>query len=238
MDKSIVERILKLNSDFYQLHGDSFSNSRSKAWEGWGRVLKNLYQLEKDNLKIVDLGSGNGRFYDYLRKNFNEKFDYLAVDTSEVLLNNASKRYGKFSNYKQQKVDVILNLEKINNTFDVTVAFGLTHHIPSDDLRKSFFEKTADLTKQNGVLVLSFWYPKESKFISNKEFDSKSLDTGDFFMGWGNKKDAVRFVHIYSDGDINKLVALMKEKSLFLLDKFTADITSKSSNLYLIFKKE
>jgi SAM-dependent methyltransferase len=238
MNKSITERILKLNRDFYQLHGVSFSDTRAKPWKGWDRILDILKASKKDSLSVLDLGCGNGRFFTFLDKNFRKDFKYLGLDLSNPLLDIAIGKYGKNKNYKQKKFDVISDVNKIEGVYDIVVAFGLTHHIPSQVLRKGWFNAVARLVNNGGVLILTFWDldKKEIAEVNTKK-QQNGLDAGDVYIGWKEQKGELRYVHTYSHNEINKIIEIQKTNGLILQDRFSDDRAKNSSNLYLVFKR-
>jgi SAM-dependent methyltransferase len=237
MDLSIAKRILKLNKDFYQSHGESFSESRERPWKGWGRVVRLIRGLKKDTIKVLDLGSGNARFYAYLKNNLRRNFNYLGVEQSSSLRKVAGERYVLDSGFRQQEADVFTELSKVKGLYDVVVAFGLTHHIPSRRMRNAWFKKVASLVKKEGLLILTFWKIKEELKQDCFIVDSKELDQGDLFLGWKKVKGAVRYVHSYTELEINDVINSITTQNFTNKAKFYSDTSNKSCNLYLVFKK-
>jgi len=85
MNKITIDKLLKLNKDFYNNVSPSFSKTRQYGWPGW----KILLQYLKDNNfkceKVIDLACGNGRFYNSAVKYFPDIL-YLGIDDNEILL--------------------------------------------------------------------------------------------------------------------------------------------------------
>lgn len=215
----------------------SFSESRQAPWKGWGKVLDQINILRKEHIKVLDLGSGNTRFYSYLKNNLKKDFEYLGVDQSNPLIKIAHEKYARNNNFSQQKVDVITDLDRINGLYDVVVAFGLTHHIPSSFLRKEWFKRVGSLVEKDGLLILTFWQIEKVQELNLTIIDKSKLDQGDMFLGWKKMKDAVRYVHLYSDLEINDVTTIINQNKITNIDRFYSDKSNKSSNLYLVFKK-
>jgi cyclopropane fatty-acyl-phospholipid synthase-like methyltransferase len=232
MNSKEVRQILELNERFYQSVFREFSKTRQKPWEGWGRVIDITTKMfggrisdeksrKSDGIKILDLGCGNGRFLKFIAPKI-EKFEYTGVDMNNDLLSEAQKIKvlpGK-QNKKLVKEDVILDIRKIDEKYDVVVAFGLTHHIPGQNIRKQWFEYLPKLLNKPGLLVITFW-----------EFEK---NPGDYILGWGQKSpepSKVRFCHKYSENEIKKIENIFKKSGLKPVEKYRAD----NKNLYLIF---
>ncbi len=200
-------------------------------------ILDRINGIKISNIRILDLGSGNARFYDYLKINLNKHFDYLGLDQSNLLMQEACEKYSGDKNFKQQKLDIITDLDKIEGLYDVVVAFGLTHHIPSVTIRHDWFNKVGKLVAGGGLLALTFWIMEKPYEQKGAGIDITELDQGDTFLGWKKTKDAVRFAHLYNTSEINDVISIQKQNKLQLKQKFYSDKSKKSSNLNLIFQK-
>lgn len=236
-----VKQILKLNEEFYQSVAKDFSRTRQKPWEGWGRVIENIKKYfgtgqspqPYGRIKVLDLGCGNGRFFNFLNENLSNVV-YTGIDINNDLLGDFRTQSGTRSkigsNLRARPCtgpgpvflthDIISDMDKVSGKFDIVVAFGLTHHIPGDSFRKRWFKKLPKLlSSAKSLLVLSFW-----------EFEKKP---GDYLVSWGNKSETPRYCHKYSKREINEIVRYCKSQKLKLIDKYKAD----NKNLYLVFGK-
>ncbi len=212
MDKKGIKQIINLNKNFYQLIGKDFSKKRQYPWKGWDRIIETIPTSTKT---VLDLGCGNGRFYDFISKKY-PNIEYTGLDTNNDLLDEAKKKYGneKFSN-----VDIFSGLNKIYSKYDLVTVFGVTHHIPDENFRKEWFASLIDLLSSSGILVLSFW-----------QFEKGA---GDYLVSWDNRKDTKRYCHQYSEKELGKIIKNYEKIGLKLLDRFIADNTNK----YLVFGK-
>jgi trans-aconitate methyltransferase len=216
MNLKAVKDILNLNRDFYQSVSKDFSITRQRPWVGWDRAVESAVgalQVGKEGIKVLDIGCGNGRFYDFISKKI-DNIEYIGVDIDNDLLNEAKDKYPKAEFTKE---DIFENLDNIKGKYNIVCAFGVTHHIPDDSFRTQWFSKLPNLLDSKAVLILTFWNFKDKP--------------GDYFLGWKERKDVKRYCHQYSDEEICTVVEMYKKNNLKLIDRFISD----KENLYLIF---
>ena len=222
MIKKDILEINELNSKFYALHADSFDRSREFYWEGFNDALEFI----GNNSKILDLGCGNARFFKFLKEN-EVNVNYLGVDNNPNFIEKNKENYPKA---KFKNLDVITSLNQIQDTFDVIVVFGVTHHIPSKEYRKMWFEQAIKLVEKGGYIVISFWnfdIKKEDKSFKT-EFYNKEVS--DYFLGWKRDFSEHRYCHRYSEAEIDEI------KKLFENFELIKDF-NKEDNRYLIFHR-
>ncbi len=128
MERSYAEYILKKTKDDYNLIAEDFSRVRSRMWEEM-RFLVDDYMIAGE--RILDLGCGSGRFFEFLR---DKKVDYIGIDNSERLIEIAKKKYPK----TRFQVTDVLNLPFHRNFFDKIYSIAVLHHIPSEEFRLQF----------------------------------------------------------------------------------------------------
>ncbi|MFH1648701.1 MAG: class I SAM-dependent methyltransferase [Patescibacteria group bacterium] len=211
MDDKRIKQIINLNKKFYQQIGKDFSGKRQYPWKGWARIIKNFSDIKS----VLDLGCGNGRFYQFISKKY-PNIEYMGIDTNNDLLDEAREKYG---NEKFLNLDIFSDFKEIKDRYDLVVGFGVTHHIPDENLRNKWFLELVNFINPDGFLVLSFW-----------EFEK---EPGDYLVSWDNRKDTKRFCHQYSKSEIKEIIKEYKKANLKLLDQFKDDNT----NEYLVFGK-
>jgi SAM-dependent methyltransferase len=217
---SQIKQILKLNKKFYHSVSKDFSNTRRSDWRGWYRALDTFQNYGGNgnlNIKILDLGCGNGRLLTLLESKF-KRFTYTGYDTNNDLLSDAKVAHKEIGKNKMLfvKKDVISNLSKIRAKYDLVCCFGLTHHIPDQKFRLSWFSSLAGIVSKGGILICTFW-----------DFERRS---GDYLVDWDNKNIA-RYCHKYSKKELGEIVKIFTKKGFTLIDKYSAD----NSNTYMIF---
>ena len=225
MNEKEIKQILNLNKKFYQSVAKDFSATRKKPWEGWDRAVKimkkELRKVEGEDkiIKILDLGCGNGRFFEFINSRITN-INYVGVDINNDLLREAEEKYTRKNGVvKFIKKDILNNIESLKGGYDVVVVFGLTHHIPNKIFRKKWFSHLPKILNKNGLLILTFW-----------EFEKKP---GDYLVGWDNKKNIARYCYQYPEADIKNLIKNYEKSGLKILDDYFAD----NKNRYLIFGK-
>jgi len=212
MDKEYAEFLMKKTSQDYNLIASHFSRVREKTWEEF-RFLFEEYLIPGE--KVLDLGCGNGRFFEFFKE---KNIDYFGVDSSEKLIEIAKKKYpkGKF------QVANALNLPFPSNFFDKVYSLAVLHHIPSKEFRLRFLKEVKRVLKPEGLLILTVWnlWPRGNlfgilqtkqksrlwlilKFTILKIFGRSKLDFKDIIMPWHNIPRC--YFHCFTKGELEKL---------------------------------
>ena len=229
MKKEYAEDLLKKTKEDYNKIAPEFSATRYQTWKET-EFLFNDYVMPGD--KVLDLGCGNGRFFEFLE---DKDIDYIGVDFSEKLIEIAKKKYPKI---KFQVADA-LNLPFPNNYFDKIYSIAVLHHIPSEKFRRQFLEEARRILKPNGFFILTVWETESKKnlnlFIKDTALRlTGKLEKGDTFRPWGNK-DAERYFHYFSEKELTKLVKQTKFK--IIKQGVTTNERGNKKNIYLIVQK-
>jgi len=228
MKKEYAENLLKKTKQDYNEIAQEFSATRYQIW-GETEFLFNDYVMPGD--KVLDLGCGNGRFFEFLK---DKDIYYIGVDFSEKLIEIAKEKYPKV---KFQVADA-LNLPFPNNYFDKIYSIAVLHHIPSEEFRIQFFEEVRRILKPNGFFILTVWKPESKKnlnvFLKGTALKlTGKLEKGDTFRPWG--KDAERYFHYFSEKELTKLAEQTKFK--IIEQGIIANERGNRKNIYLIAQK-
>ena len=230
MDKEYAQQLLNKTKEDYNLIADDFSRTRAMIWPEI-TVLFDKYIKEND--KILDLGCGNGRYFDYFSQ---KKIEYSGVDNSGRLIDLAKARHPQ----ADFRVADALNLPFSENFFDKIFSVAVFHHIPSREMRIEFLNEAKRVLKQGGILMLTVWKFKKNKELSLlfksfilRLFQKTKLDLWDFMEPWANKTD--RYYHYFTKSE---LISLSK-KSGFKIKEIGVMKSAKSNrrNTYLVLKK-
>jgi SAM-dependent methyltransferase len=125
----------------YNTIAERFSRARQDVWPEFDFLFKNAKG------KVLDLGCGNGRFYEKLKHT-----DYTGLDISDKLIGIAQKKYGK----EKFKVGSALDMPFLEKEFDLIYSFALLHHI-SPENHNRFKEEVKRVLKEGGVFILTVW---------------------------------------------------------------------------------
>ena len=247
MNSKTFNKIIKLNKSFYKKNSVEFSKSRQNAWVGWGRVVETIKKRFNDKKKItvLDIGCGNGRFLSYIREELGGwNISYAGLDINKSFLKEAEVLYGKNKKVEFKHFDIINNISDINAHYDVVVGFGITHHIPSSEFRKTWFYCMQNLLNNNALLCLTFWqiqndtrFEKSVKSIKIPNFviAGSELDDGDYFLGWADKKATYRYVHVYRKQEIGSVISTLSNCGIKVISDFYRDGKTRALNRYLLF---
>lgn len=231
MEKEYAQYLLKKTSQDYNLISEDFARRREKPWPEF-RFLFDNYLIPEE--KILDLGCGNGRFFEFFQE---KKIDYFGVDFSEKLIKIAKKKYPQA---KFQVADAF-NLPFPSHYFDKVYSLSVFHHIPSEELRLQFLKEIKRVLKPKGILILTNWKPRRwkerlliLKFAILKLLTLSKLDFGDVFEPWGKK--IKRYYHFFTPKELRSLI----EKSEFRIKEIglVKNERGNRQNIYLIAFKD
>lgn len=239
MDSETATRLIELNRNFYGRFGDSFSATRHRIQPGVRRVLE---RLEVDE-SILDLGCGNGELARELAKR-GYHGSYLGIDFSLPLLRDAEMLPEGFS-AKFVQAD-ITQLSEISDKlsviggWSVVTAFAVLHHIPSHELRLSVLRVVRQLVKDSGLFVHSNWQFLNSEKLKARiqpwepaGVDPYKVETGDYLLDWRSEGDGLRYVHHFSEKELNELA---KASRFHVAESFYSDGHGGRLGLYQIWR--
>ncbi len=236
MDTQAQQRLLQINSDFYNSFADSFAGTRYGAQPGWDRIIPHF----PDPCQVLDLGCGNGRFAHFLDERL-AQVDYTGLDGSEQLIEIARKRAGNLSHTAAAFRAVNLDQRDWQGdfgAFDVVVALAVMHHIPSFAARSAFLRAAASCLAPTGVLILSNW-----RFAHNARMRKKivpwqqvglsdaDVEPGDYLLDWKKDGTGYRYAHQLDEAEV---VELAKEVGLQVIEQFHADGREGDLSLYTV----
>lgn len=230
MNNDKAQKIIDTTKDIYDKIAEKYASVRDEPWQEmdflFGKFLKT-------GDKVLDLGCGNGRFYESFLKN---GAFYTGVDNSQKLLDIAKKNYseGEFI------LASALNLPFSDESFDAVYGIAILHHIPSAELRKKFMEEAKRVLKKGGYLVLTVWDLKDKQEQEKKKerfniFDlfRQRKDRDDVFIPWYGAKDC--FFHVFTMETFRRTV---DESGLLIVEHGEILVGRKPyKNMYLVAKK-
>ena len=227
MDIDYAKQILLKTVEDYNSIADKYSRVREKDWKEMD-FLFDKYLDPKD--RVLDLGCGNGRFYDSF---VGKEVEYFGVDPSLNLIDIAKKNHPQ-GNFQVASGD---SLPFSGNYFDKVFSIAVLHHIPSLDFRSQFLKEAKRVLKDDGYLILTVWNLKEKvdkDFNLLSWFKRRKLDKGDVFLPWYGSDNT--YFHCFN---LEELVQLVKDSGFEVLDKGEILVGQRPySNFYIVAKKQ
>jgi len=204
MNKEIAKNILNDNKNTWNNIAEKFELTRHRVWD-----LEPLADYAKSDMKVLDLGCGNGRLYETLK---DKGVEYTGIDISENLIAIAKKNYSFCASpsHTQFLIGDGLALPFENNSFDIIYSIAVFHHLPSRALRIQFLKEAKRVLKKDGKIILIVWNLWQRKYFkllvkySLLKFLHKSkLDCGDLYIPWQNQHQ--RYHHAFTKKELVKL---------------------------------
>jgi len=211
MKEKTKKEILASVKKTYNSIAKDFSKTRKMGWDEFEEFLKYI----KDNDSIVDLGCGNGRFYQFLKGK--RKVKYTGIDNSKKLLEEARKIIKEAKKPQTSKPKFIegdlLKIPAKPASTKVVTCIAAFHHLPSSSLREKSLKEMHRILQKNGKLILTVWnlleQPKYKKAVTKAKI--KWLTTlGKYekrglLIPWGETK-IPRYYYAFKQKEIEKLL--------------------------------
>lgn len=249
MTDQTILRLNQLTTTWYQTIAAEFDSTRQQPWEGWGETVASILEVtqELESLKILDLGCGNGRWAGWLAELLPDSaIAYTGIDNEPQLLEKAAAVLPTTWKHQLLDLDIIATLLKqmqlpLEGMYHLIGAFGLIHHIPSQQLRTKLLNELYRLLAPQGLLILAAWQPE----VLNRDslqplaptsfgIDPEALEPEDMLLGWKNRRDIARFCHQLTDQEARELFSSQKWQ---VLAQFQADGKNHLANKYWVLQK-
>ena len=226
---SFAQKLIQETQENYNILAAHFSYTRSSIWSD----LKIFTPEIKPKAKILDIGCGNGRVFGLFK---NKNVDYLGIDFSKNLINEAEKRYPQ-AKFKIGDITVKKTWQNFKNKFDFVFCVAVLHHLPTQQLKKELTQQIWQALKPNGKAFIAVWNLWQKKYLKH-HFSIKSLK-----LKWQLKNISALYIpYKYNQAIINRFLhrfTLKELNNLFLGANFTVEKSwSSGKNLCLEAKKQ
>ena len=231
MNNKTAKRVLAENKASYDRMSGEFSSSRARFWE----ELIFLGEHANPGMKVLDIGCGNGRFYEVIA---NRETEYTGVDNSVGLLAEAKKKHPDVTFIEGDATA----LPFPDASFDIAYSFAVIHHIPGRGLRKKFVQEAARVLHPGNTFIITSWYLWHPRYVMKlflsglrSVFLLSPLDLGDIMHTFGKAKHS-RYLHAFTERGLKRLL----EKNGF--EVVASEIASRESgsgeqNILIIGRK-
>ncbi len=238
----MIEKLLRLNQDFYATYAQSFAATRHSVQPGVQRLLPSILKAKL----VLDLGCGNGNLAELLKsRGFSGM--YIGVDENAYFLEQAEASAQDASSGSYAFIQGSLaeaNWMELVNQADAICSFGTLHHLPGADLHRHFFSTISSKLSPNGRLFLSCWQvlgnPRLEKHLvpwNLTEPGAEEVENSDLLMDWRadpGKPAKLRYVHHFSPLELRELG---ESQGLVLQDEFFSDGKEGNLGLYQVWQK-
>jgi SAM-dependent methyltransferase len=253
MDEKTVRTLNAINRSFYRDAAAEFSATRRDPWPGWERLLPLIEEhLSGRDLRVLDVGCGNGRFAAFLARALPAtcaSLRYCGIDTSAPLLSEVRARCLPFAEVETRLADVVETpIEELlaARRFSLIAVFGVLHHVASEVRRRRLLRSLAGRLEPGGLLALAIWRFEaferfRGKSRSWEEFnataaetvDLTQLEAGDRLLPWGEDGSRVRYCHFADEEETARLV---QAASLRIAATYAADGREENLNRYFVLR--
>lgn len=191
MDQHTAQKLINKTRDDYNLIAEHFARTRYYIWNDIEEATKNF---DLNNKKVLDLGCGNGRLYEFLTS---KGVKYTGLDLSEKLIKIAKNKYPEGSFVSGN----LLNTPFKDGEFDFIYCVATLHHIPSKELREKAIKEIYRILKPGGQIFFTNWYFWNKPNYIKQIFADRKLPFGDFMMPWKKQDTSIttsRYFHAWS----------------------------------------
>jgi len=212
MNTKFEQEIIEKVSQDYDKIAEEFDKTRQYSWKEFEKFKKYI----KDNEKLADLGCGNGRLLDFLKKE-GIHTKYTGIDNSKKLLEKARAQHRNEKFIKEEITKTSLH----KNSQDTVTAIASIHHLPSKKTRQKALEEIARILKPEGYAIITNWnlYQKKyKKYIWKARIRSLysfgRYSKQDTFIPWG-KSGVKRYYYAFKKDELEELLP----KNLKIIEK-------------------
>jgi tRNA (uracil-5-)-methyltransferase TRM9 len=254
MQATTIQKLLQLNAEFYQTFAIQFSDTRQRIQPGVRRLLPDLASAAN----ILDLGCGNGELARELaQSHFSSR--YLGLDFSRELLSVARQGISDNPHFAFAQTNLAdpdwqtsitsfqsptsrepIEVRHPPSKFDLVVSFAALHHLPGRETHLQILRTVRNLLAPGGRFIHSNWQFLNSERLRQRlhpwseiGLTETEVDPGDYLLDWRRGGFGLRYVHHFSEAELNTLAG---ESGFGVLETFYSDGESSNLGLYQIWE--
>jgi tRNA (uracil-5-)-methyltransferase TRM9 len=245
MNSELIERLNRINREFYSTFAVSFSETRESS-----RELQVILPYIADGARVLDIGCGNGRAAKLLARE-RRGVTYVGVDASEELIARCRAQGAMFlvADIAQPDWALSLPLPKTEGVFegdrragrgvfDCVLMLAVLHHIPGSNVRARILRQARKLLALQGCIVISTWQFMDNERMQKKivpwsvaGIDESELEPGDALLDWKRGGVGLRYCHWIGE---QKMCALAAQAGLNVVETFRAGGREGNLSLYAV----
>ncbi|HTK59795.1 MAG TPA: methyltransferase domain-containing protein [Candidatus Baltobacteraceae bacterium] len=169
--------------------------------------LERFVDYAREREAVLDVGCGDGRVYETFKA---KGVSYAGVDLSDDVIARAKTRWAKELAEGRVAFEAgdLLDLPVEDGRFDVVVAAGVLHHVPSEAYRAKAVAELARAIRPGGyalIAVWNLWQPRHWGVLLHQMFGKKNgWDFGDLKVTW-KKPLFPRYYHAFRMKELRNL---------------------------------
>ncbi|HJV33353.1 MAG TPA: methyltransferase domain-containing protein [Patescibacteria group bacterium] len=169
--------------------------------------LKRFVDYVRERESVLDVGCGDGRVFETFKA---KDVSYAGVDLSEDAVAKARARWAKEVAEGRAAFEAgdLLDLPVEDDRFDVVVAAGILHHVPSAAYRARAAAELARVVRPGGyalIAVWNLWQPRHWGVLLHQMFGRRNgWDFGDLKITW-KKPLFPRYYHAFRMKELRRL---------------------------------
>lgn len=215
MEAAVIERLSRLNREFYSTFAADFSDARPVSRTNLQAIMPYLAGC----VKLLDIGCGNGRLAGGLDQDC-LRVDYTGIDAVPALLEiaraNAARLQSVTATFRLADLMQPTWAEQLRDRapFDAITALAVIHHIPAMTERTRVLRAMFELLRPGGVLVLSNWQYDQSARLHRKivpwsaiSLNETNVEPGDALLSWERGGHGLRYCHLVTASEMKALAA-------------------------------
>ncbi len=201
-------------------------NKIAHGWHGtrryvWGEVDNIILKFLFKDLKIMDLGCGNGRLLNTLSI---AKENYLGVDPSAELIKICQREYPDYT----FKVNDGIHIPCDDGSCDIVISIATLHHVPPK-YQDAWLSEVYRVSSPNAKVIITVWLRDDSN--DDRSTVHKRENSKEMSMGFAQHKD-IRYVYLFDEKELKSL--LTKNKFKILESKIESRPNSQHKNLIIV----
>jgi tRNA (uracil-5-)-methyltransferase TRM9 len=242
MNDATARALNALNLALYRDRADEWDAVRERPWSGFERATLRLRELQRDPLRVLDVGCGNGRLAQALAEAF-PTLAYVGIDASAPLLERARSRNPRGATFRLADfVERAPDAALPRGPFDAVVIFGVLHAVPGASRRRALLAAAASRLAAGGLLALTRWRFAESeerrrRIVPWESFDAidpAELEPGDHVLRFGTR-GGLRYCHATGSDELASLLAGLP---LSPLEDWYDDGHERRENHYVLLRRD
>jgi ubiquinone/menaquinone biosynthesis C-methylase UbiE len=219
-DSKTLTQENKFGEDFEKQHvnniydkiADHFDKTRFSCWNYVKSFLDSI-SITNNNLKICDVGCGNGKYMMYLKDKKINNNQIFGCDMSTSLV--------KICTDKNLNViqNDITKLSYKDNTFGFVICIAVLHHLSTEERRLKALSELVRITNKGGKMLITIWALNDSDEVNTKKQQiTDNGKTQDVMVPWitSGKNIGNRYYHMFKQDELELLCK--KLKTIKLID--------------------